>query len=63
MSTAAKVTHNKYGTSRYPATFETLSEVRIVNKMTAQRRRISKKAKNGSLKPKKTIDQLMFKIS
>jgi len=49
--------------SNTPDNFETRKDFRIVMNIAIQRTIISIKAKNGDFKPKKRIDQSMFRTN
>jgi hypothetical protein len=53
----------RYGTKRSPPILETLKKFRIVNRMAIQRRMMSMRPRRGDFRPKKAMDQRIFKIS
>ena len=59
----AKLTHNKYGTSRAAAVFDILKKLIMVIKMKNQRRTMTKKPISGDRNPKKIGDQIALSKS
>ena len=62
-STAAKLTHVKYGTNSMPEVFDILKKLKIVKAIAIQRTAMSTSPARGDRRPKKSADHKTLHIS